>query len=153
MFYPCDAITLSFITPANSGVVLLPATTTPRTILNALDTNYLTSGDMYLTVDGIILVDATPNLRQDNRFLTLKTKGEIVAHNSALSGNASGQIVYVERDIASSSPVCAFTASTTGNYINGFTYGDILISFFLFLIILGFVFSFIIHNFLTNKIK
>ena len=147
MIYPCDAITLSFITPANSGIILLPATTSPRTILNALDTNYLTSGDMYITIDGTILVDATPNLRQDNRFLTIKTAGEIVSHNSALSGNSSGQIVYVNRDIASTTANCVFTASTTPNYIYGFTQGDILICFFLFLIILGSVFKFIISNF------
>ena len=144
MLYPCDAITISFITPANSGVVLLSETTSPRTILNALDTNYLTSGDMYITAGTNILVDATANLRQDNRFLTYKTIEQIISHNSALSGNSSGQIVYVERDIASTTAICSNTIST-------FTYGEILISFFLFLIILGSVFSFIVYHFLSKR--
>jgi len=145
MLYPCDAITLSFITPANSGVILLPATTTIRTILNALDNNYLTSGDMYITIDGIILVDSTPSLRQDNRFLTIKTGAGIVSHNSALSGNSSGQIVYVNRDISSTSPACEAGVKPI------FTYGELLTNYLFFIVIIGFITGFIINKFTGKK--
>ena len=45
------------------------------------------------------------------------------------------------------------TGSTTADIVFGLTSGETLIAFFLFLIILGSVFSFIIRSFINNKIK
>ena len=147
MIFPCDAITISFVTPPNSGVVILAATSTNRTILNALDTNYGTGGDMYLTddSDGTILVDSTNVLRQDNRYLTRKTKGQIVSHNTSMSGNSSGQVVYVDRDISATSTLAPACENQR------FTGGEIVISIDLFLILT--VLSMLAYHVIFRRLK
>jgi len=49
------------------------------------------------------------------------------------------------------SSTCVATISEIKTASSTMTYGDILISFFLFLMILGSVFSFIIYHFLTKR--
>jgi hypothetical protein len=50
-----------------------------------------------------------------------------------------------------SSSTCVSIISEIKTASSTMTYGDILISFFLFLLILGSVFSFIIYHFLTKR--
>ena len=149
MVYPCDAITLPFITPPASGVVLLTATTTNRTFFNFLDTNY-DNGDAYITDDstGLVLVDATAAVRQDNRFVSYKSKGQIVSHNSAPSGNSSGQIVYVERDINATATIACEGKPAV---YNGFTHGEVIGGTFLFFIFM--TLSYILFRLIFKPIK
>jgi hypothetical protein len=154
MIFPNDAIQLNFTTPPNSGVVLLPANTT-RTILYVLDTSYSTGGDAYITDDsnGFILVDATPNLRRDERLSYYITSGQIVSHNSATSGNSTGQIIYVNYDLSARPTETLIENSETGAKFwisQSFSYGDaIIITFatiFMFCIIGKVVYNFLFKN-------
>ena len=148
MIFPVDAIQLNFTTPANSGVVLLNATSGVRTILNVLDTNYGTAGDMYITDDsnGSLLVDATPVLRQDNRFTIYKTSGQITSHNSAPSGNSTGQIVYVNYDLATTSSSLVISPTS-------FSGGEVVNSVLLLFILTGLALGFIVARFFGFAIK
>lgn len=57
-------------------------------------------------------------------------------------------------EFASTTCIQRITQTTaTSNTIGGFTYGEIMISFFLFLIVLGCLVGFIINRFLGIKIK
>jgi len=149
MLYPCDAITLPFITPPASGVVLLTATSTNRTFFNFLDTNYA-NGDAYITDDSnaLVLADASAVLRQDNRFTSYKSKGRIVSHNSAPSGNSSGQIVYVERDINATATIACEGKPAV---YNGFTHGEVISGTFLFFIFM--TLSYILFRLIFKPIK
>jgi hypothetical protein len=147
MIYPCDAITIPFSIAENTNLVLLPATTTPRTILNASIQNY--GGNAYIYDGSKFLSVVYGNyVAQDNRDLTYKTKAEIKVYNLSTTYIADGQIVYVDRDIASTTePVsCSPQYQTIQNITNnisgtasttsGFTYGEIVNSTFLFLLLL-----------------
>ena len=57
------------------------------------------------------------------------------------------------QQFASSTTFLTIDYATDTPVLPTFTYGEVLISFFLFLIILGSVFSFIIRSFINNKIK
>jgi hypothetical protein len=111
--FPSDAIQLNFTIAGASSVVLLPSGTT-RTILYVLANNYV-GGDAYVTDDsnGLLLVDATSTIRQDSRMGHYVTSGQITGHNSAPSGNMTGEIVYVPYNTASVSYSAVHLASTS----------------------------------------
>lgn len=129
-YFPNDAITSVFTIPANSSTTILTATTT-NTILS-----------VYLKLNGTTPPTATGYVRCGNtgiastgygnitntelRDFTYKCSENIVGYNTATLQGTSGYIVYVPYDLAT---IGIPTIST----INGFTYGEIVISTFLFL--------------------
>jgi hypothetical protein len=93
-------------------------------------------------------VDATAAVRQDNRFVSYKSKGQIVSHNSAPSGNSSGQIVYVERDINATATIACEGKPAV---YNGFTHGEVISGTFLFFIFM--TLSYILFRLIFKPIK
>jgi hypothetical protein len=145
--FPNDAITIPFSNPAIGEITLLASTTDGhyRTILAVQILNYKdaqTEGS-YIDCDAVRIAKAYYKAWFDSRTMSYKCSGAIKAGNSGSLGSY-GQVVYVDYDLSQ-------VATTTTENINGFTQGEILISFFLFLLILGSCFSFIISRFLDSR--
>jgi hypothetical protein len=145
MIYPCDAITIPFLVNFNSNLVLLPATTTPRTILavGLQQTGLNTAGQAQsVKADSVYLSFlGSGNFVNPMSYFSYKTNAQITAYNSSLTYNALGQLVYVDRDIALTPATCDFSS---GEVVNGF---------FLFIILIGLFLSFIILNWIGIRIK
>jgi large-conductance mechanosensitive channel len=153
MNLPCDAITILFSVNKSSNVVLLSATTTPRTILYAEIQDY--GGTSYISDGGTLKLSSVAGnyVAKDDRYSTYKTKNAITAYNTTATAVADGQIIYVDRDIASTtepvlcSPQYQTIQNTTNNISGtasttyGFTYGEIINSIFLFLIFATMLFT------------
>jgi hypothetical protein len=81
----------------------------------------------------------------------------ICSYSNPLEVIKNGEIIILEYPVATNvnyqwgSSTCVATISEINTASTTMTYGDILISFFLFLLILGSVFSFIIYHFVTKR--
>jgi hypothetical protein len=162
MIYPCDAITIPFIINGLETIELLPATSTPRTILNAHIISI--SEGSFIDAGSVRIAKAYKNEGTDDRQMLYQTTEQIKAGSSGAT-NAYGQIVYVERDIANSQPVCSENrvdnsieyieneGTTTGFYLSKtISYADFLIIIFLLLFTIGAIANFIIRWFIPNRI-
>jgi hypothetical protein len=149
MIYPCDTITIPFLLLKNSSLTLLPSS--EHTILSVLlqpsglniagQAQDIKSGDLYLAFNG------SQNIPQTISYMSYYTNNEIKASNSSLLYNSVGQISFINRNIASSSAPCLnYASNQNASTTNGFTHGEILISFFLFLFMVAGVFSFIVRR-------
>lgn len=127
MIYPDDAITIPFNVDANTTFTLLGATTSPRTILNIHITNFANSLEKASEINcGFIRIGAGYyNVPVDDRQMILPCSEEITVANGDTDNPSLGQIVYVNRD---------FSTSSFQTFKNGFTYGEIVLSVFLFLL-------------------
>lgn len=154
--FPNDAITVVFDNDTNSdqlGVVFLATST--RTIL-------FTSMDSRAIYENNVKCDGQYILEQ-------KSGGSIIVPvsyvcNSNINGNLYRNsfitITYVPYDlskISTSTPVTLIqatsTASTTPQYINGFSYGEIIVSFLLLILVLNGFFGGILNNIMGKKVK
>ena len=147
MIYPCDTQTISVLIPFNSQSNILPAG--DKTILSVLITpsgnniagqiQSIKAGDTYLAFIG------SQNIFQPTAYFSFYTPLAIQATNSSLLYNSVVYVSYVNRNLASTTPACQenpslMLASTTA----GFTYGEILQNFWLFIIVCGFVIGYIL---------
>jgi hypothetical protein len=141
--FPNDAITIPFSNTGIGEITLLASTTDGhyRTILAVQILNYADNQQQgsYIDCDDVRLAKAYYRAWFDSRTMSYQCSGAIKAGNSGTLGSY-GQVVYVDYDLSK-------VSTSTQKIVNGLTYGEVLIAFFLFLIMLGSVFSFIITNF------
>ena len=152
MIYPCDATTTPFLVLKNSSLTVLPAG--QHTILSSIlmptglnsagQAQDIKAGDVYLAFNG------SQNIPQFITYFSYKTDSAIISTNSSPTYNVLGQITYVDRNISNSVPACQEYASPILTN-NGFTYGEILICFFLFLFMAASVFGFVINKISHQK--
>lgn len=140
--YPCDAITIPFNLYGAQNITLLDPYG-GRTILNATILNYSANvlQGSWITCGDTIIAQAYNFEGNDNRQMAYSCFDTIMAHNLG-PDNSTGQIVYVDRDISTSPEpeTCGFgagdMATSTLAIYNGFSYGEIVLTVFLFIIIL-----------------
>jgi hypothetical protein len=135
MTYPCDAITTLFSGLPNSNELILPAVSSTRTILGAYITGF--DGDNYVQcgpdfIASLSSFNASPTQRIADLNLTYKTSNACYIFNTSPSFPALGHIVYVDRDIAATGTIACENKPAISN---GFTYGEIVCSVFLFAIL------------------
>jgi len=162
MIYPCDARTATFLVNYNSSVEILPATSTPRTILSTFIQNTgpnIAGQAQSIKADGVFLnfIGPTSYVYNPVTYSTYITANDLRAYNSSLTYNAYGQVVFVERNIASTTEpiLCApsIPAATGPTLYNGFTQGEIITTLFLFLSFMCFVFTIFIIKVTGIKTK
>ncbi len=144
--FPNDAITIPFSNTQIGEIELLPATEHIRTILNATILNYANSQQQgsYIDCGSIRLVKAYYKVWGDTRLMSYSCSGRIVAGNSGSLGSY-GQITYVDYDLSKiSTTTTTILTNDTPDTTNGFTYGEILILYFLFIIMVALVSGFIL---------
>jgi hypothetical protein len=143
--FPNDALTSYANYPASGGTScydLLSAVPYPRTLLYA---TIRTDG----ANTGTILIDGNTFLTT-NKNTEVETFAPMVFTNVAIgctrdnNKQFSFKITYVDYDLTK-------TSTTTANTINGLTYGEVLTNFFLFLLIIGLVFGFILRTTIKTK--
>lgn len=140
--YPCDSITIfKIISLPNESV--LP--TGNYTILSThLVSDYESNINLFCG-ENLIAATAGQNKFDDNQVV-YRCQNSVIASNVATSQGLVS-VVYVNRDIASSTAACENHPMVSG----GFTYGELVISFFVALIFIGAFTVVVYKNFLKNE--
>jgi hypothetical protein len=130
MLYPNDVITQFFSIPTGaSPTTILPATTTPITILNINLSSYEPTAYAYLQANADYLIATGLGAYSNDINMNYHINNSaVLGYNVGVTYPVVGAISYVLYD----------TASTTQT----FTGGELVISFFLFIIVLFSIFHY-----------
>jgi len=150
MIFPPDAITSIIDTTGIAGTTcgtLVASSTTAQTLLYS---NMIT--DAAANTNAILIGTSTINSvqganRPQDIFHNIVFTNKDITCTRSLNADSLYQVVYIPRDISISS------TSTEQTITGGFTSGEIMISFFAFLIFLVVAYQFFYHWITGFKIK